>query len=113
MGAGKPKAKSKTSELLKPEHDIPKWPTPLTEEQKEWCVKFMGVPLEHCNLDDIPVPPSLNSAQTRIWKLMWERGQNHLKDERTKLGGPDDAMRKVLAKMNEGDPDTVFAGDHV
>eukprot|EP00933_Yihiella_yeosuensis_P072865 TRINITY_DN81408_c0_g1_i1.p1 TRINITY_DN81408_c0_g1~~TRINITY_DN81408_c0_g1_i1.p1 ORF type:complete len:160 (+),score=49.90 TRINITY_DN81408_c0_g1_i1:87-566(+) len=107
---GKAKAKAKAA-TTKVSSEVAG--TPVTAEQKEWCEKFQGVPLEHCSLEDIPVPPTLNSAQIRIWKLLWERGQNHLRGERTELGGPDDAMRKVLDKINEADPDTLAAADHV
>mmetsp|Transcript_53725 Transcript_53725/g.156620 ORF Transcript_53725/g.156620 Transcript_53725/m.156620 type:complete len:163 (-) Transcript_53725:292-780(-) len=88
---------------------------PPTPEELEWCERFQGLPLMSCAIDEFPVPPTLNSVQVRIWKRMWEQGQEILKGGRSDAA--DDAMRKVLQRTREraadADPDTLRVVEHV
>mmetsp|Transcript_118518 Transcript_118518/g.369130 ORF Transcript_118518/g.369130 Transcript_118518/m.369130 type:complete len:156 (+) Transcript_118518:117-584(+) len=89
--------------------------TPLTPEEKEWCEGFQGVPLMGVSVEDLPVPPTLNSPQVRIWRRIWEQGQEILKGSRSDAA--DDAMRQAVQRMHEraadADPDTQVVIEHV
>merc|ERR1719160_310692 len=102
---GKAKAKGKGKAKVKPAPDEKHASEPVTDEQRAWCVQFEGIPLSTCSEDLIPRPPTLNSAQTRIWLRLFKRGQEHMVGDRADAA--DTAMRKVLDKFNQGDPDTI------
>mmetsp|Transcript_36040 Transcript_36040/g.64746 ORF Transcript_36040/g.64746 Transcript_36040/m.64746 type:complete len:160 (-) Transcript_36040:123-602(-) len=74
--------------------------TPLTAEEKEWCEGFQGVPLSSVSVDVIPVPPTLTTPQVRIWKRIWEQGQEVMRRPGSEHAA-DDAMREVVQRMYE------------
>jgi hypothetical protein len=111
--APKPKGKAKAKAKAKPAEEAPGLPPlpPLTEDQIAWCSQFVGVPLLSCTDDELPLPPTLNSPQIRIWRLMFTRGINEVKAGRH--SSADDAMRRVVEKMNDADEDTVVVREHI
>eukprot|EP00930_Biecheleria_cincta_P040100 TRINITY_DN27507_c0_g2_i1.p1 TRINITY_DN27507_c0_g2~~TRINITY_DN27507_c0_g2_i1.p1 ORF type:complete len:185 (-),score=41.12 TRINITY_DN27507_c0_g2_i1:407-901(-) len=87
--------------------------TALAEADQSWCEGFRGLPLHTCNMEtELPIPPSLNSAQVRIWHRMFQRGQEAINGDRAM--GADDALEIVAyQKSNLADPDTAVVVDHV
>eukprot|EP00931_Biecheleriopsis_adriatica_P036022 TRINITY_DN2076_c0_g1_i2.p1 TRINITY_DN2076_c0_g1~~TRINITY_DN2076_c0_g1_i2.p1 ORF type:complete len:171 (-),score=46.46 TRINITY_DN2076_c0_g1_i2:57-569(-) len=82
--------------------------TSLAAADTSWAEGFRGLPLHTCNMaTELPVPPTLNSAQERIWRRMFEKGQEAINADR--------AMGEIVAyqKSNLADPDTAVVVDHV
>mmetsp|Transcript_17676 Transcript_17676/g.37551 ORF Transcript_17676/g.37551 Transcript_17676/m.37551 type:complete len:156 (-) Transcript_17676:81-548(-) len=74
--------------------------TPLTPDEKAWCEGFQGLPLTSVSVDVIPVPPTLTTPQVRIWKRIWEQGQEVMNRPGC-THAADDAMREVVQRMYE------------